>query len=179
MTPGRRLALGARRCCGSSTPRANTGAALRRLHVVHRARRISALERESSRPRRDPRRRPRSSPAFSRSSTSTRSAEASFRWLSHGDWETWSLAKRCRRATSIAEFSPFPSQSVLVAAIVVPTWEHLALIRTGPRFGERDPFFQMDLSFYVAWLPLEFSALHVGAHACSSACRLWSLDCMR
>jgi uncharacterized membrane protein (UPF0182 family) len=46
----------------------------------------------------------------------------------------------------------------VLAAIVVPRWEHLALIRTGVRFGEKDPFFQMDLSFYVAWLPLEFSA---------------------
>ena len=45
-----------------------------------------------------------------------------------------------------------------LAAIVVPKWEHLALIRTGVRYGEKDPFFQMDLSFYVAWLPLEFSA---------------------
>lgn len=46
----------------------------------------------------------------------------------------------------------------LLAAIVVPRWEHLALIRTGALFGERDPFFRMDLSFYVAWLPLEISA---------------------
>ncbi len=46
----------------------------------------------------------------------------------------------------------------VLAAIVVPRWEHLALIRTGARFGEKDPFFQMDLSFYTTWLPLEFSA---------------------
>ncbi|HYN81143.1 MAG TPA: UPF0182 family protein [Gemmatimonadaceae bacterium] len=46
----------------------------------------------------------------------------------------------------------------LLAAIVVPRWEHLALIKTGVLFGERDPFFRMDLSFYVAWLPLELSA---------------------
>lgn len=46
----------------------------------------------------------------------------------------------------------------LLAALVVPPWQHLALLRSGVRFGERDPFFQMDLSFYVAWLPLEFAA---------------------
>jgi len=46
----------------------------------------------------------------------------------------------------------------LLAAFVVPPWQHLALLRSGVRFGERDPFFQMDLSFYVAWLPLEFAA---------------------
>jgi len=45
-----------------------------------------------------------------------------------------------------------------LAALVVPRWEHLALIKTGILFGERDPFFRMDLSFYVAWLPLELSA---------------------
>jgi uncharacterized membrane protein (UPF0182 family) len=45
-----------------------------------------------------------------------------------------------------------------LAAVVVPRWEHLALIKTGILFGERDPFFRMDLSFFVAWLPLELSA---------------------
>lgn len=45
----------------------------------------------------------------------------------------------------------------LLAALVVPRWEHLALIKSGIFFGERDPFFRMDLSFYVAWLPLELS----------------------
>jgi len=39
--------------------------------------------------------------------------------------------------------------------IAVPRWESLAMLRTGARFGETDPFFQMDLSFYVGWLPLE------------------------
>lgn len=38
---------------------------------------------------------------------------------------------------------------------LVPKWEQLALLRTGARFGESDPFFQLDLSFYVAWLPFE------------------------
>ncbi len=40
-------------------------------------------------------------------------------------------------------------------ALMVPSWVRLALVRTVPRFGETDPFFQMDLSFYTAWLPLE------------------------
>ena len=39
--------------------------------------------------------------------------------------------------------------------LVVPSWVRLALVRTGVSFGESDPFFQMDLSFYTAWLPLE------------------------
>ncbi|HEX2723588.1 MAG TPA: UPF0182 family protein, partial [Gemmatimonadaceae bacterium] len=34
----------------------------------------------------------------------------------------------------------------------------LALVRVAPRFGETDPFFQMDLSFYTAWFPLERAA---------------------
>jgi len=45
----------------------------------------------------------------------------------------------------------------VLMAFVVPSWVRLALVRTGPRFGETDPFFQIDLSFYVAWLPLESS----------------------
>ena len=45
-----------------------------------------------------------------------------------------------------------------VAAIMtfaVPQWQSLAMVRTGVRFGESDPFFQMDMSFYTGWLPLE------------------------
>ncbi|HUQ18729.1 MAG TPA: UPF0182 family protein, partial [Gemmatimonadaceae bacterium] len=38
---------------------------------------------------------------------------------------------------------------------LVPRWQQLAVLRTGARFGESDPFFQLDLSYYVAWLPLE------------------------
>ena len=41
---------------------------------------------------------------------------------------------------------------------LVPAWQQVALVRTGSRFGETDPFFQSDLSFYVAWLPLESAA---------------------
>jgi uncharacterized membrane protein (UPF0182 family) len=43
----------------------------------------------------------------------------------------------------------------LFLATVAPKWQQLALLDTGVRFGESDPFFQLDLSFYVAWLPLE------------------------
>jgi uncharacterized membrane protein (UPF0182 family) len=51
--------------------------------------------------------------------------------------------------------------AILVAAVmslVVPPWESLARVRLGARFGEIDPFYQMDLSFYTAWLPLETAA---------------------
>jgi uncharacterized membrane protein (UPF0182 family) len=40
-------------------------------------------------------------------------------------------------------------------SLLVPSWKQLALVRSGAHFGESDPFFQMDMSFYVAWLPLE------------------------
>lgn len=55
--------------------------------------------------------------------------------------------------------------SAAVAAsmsLAVPSWQDLALVRAGPRFGETDPFFQMDLGFYVAWIPLE-TAVYVWA----------------
>ncbi len=48
--------------------------------------------------------------------------------------------------------------AVVVAALMtmaIPDWQSLALLRTGVRFGETDPFFQMDLSFFTSWLPLE------------------------
>lgn len=45
-----------------------------------------------------------------------------------------------------------------VMSLVIPAWQQLALARVGPVFGERDPFYQMDLGFYIAWLPLESSA---------------------
>ncbi|MEO5903153.1 MAG: UPF0182 family protein [Gemmatimonadaceae bacterium] len=51
--------------------------------------------------------------------------------------------------------------SAAVAALMsltLPRWESLAMLRTGVRFAESDPFFQMDLGFYVAWLPLESEA---------------------
>ena len=46
----------------------------------------------------------------------------------------------------------------LVMSLVVPAWEKLAMVRMGTRFGEIDPFFQMDLGFYVSWIPLESAA---------------------
>ncbi len=45
-----------------------------------------------------------------------------------------------------------------VAALMtmaLPQWEGLAMLRTHASFGETDPFFQMDLGFFTAWLPLE------------------------
>jgi uncharacterized membrane protein (UPF0182 family) len=50
----------------------------------------------------------------------------------------------------------------IVMAFVVPDWQRLAALRLGTTFGESDPFFQMDLSFYTAWLPLE-TAVYVWA----------------
>jgi uncharacterized membrane protein (UPF0182 family) len=46
----------------------------------------------------------------------------------------------------------------LAMSLAVPSWEKLAMVRLGARFGEVDPFFQMDLGFYVAWIPLESAA---------------------
>lgn len=48
--------------------------------------------------------------------------------------------------------------SIVVAALMtlaIPRWQSLAMLRTGARFGETDPFFQSDLSFFTSWLPLE------------------------
>ena len=77
--------------------------------------------------------------------------------------------------------------AVLVAAVMtvsVPRWQSLAMLRTGARFGETDPFFQMDLSFFTSWLPLEIevytwsltllvvvSALVVGLYALTPSLR--------
>jgi uncharacterized membrane protein (UPF0182 family) len=43
----------------------------------------------------------------------------------------------------------------LLLSRVTPSWQQLALLKSGVHFGETDPFFQTDLSFYVTWLPLE------------------------
>ncbi|MEJ7758940.1 MAG: UPF0182 family protein [Gemmatimonadaceae bacterium] len=52
----------------------------------------------------------------------------------------------------------FLSGAVAVAmSFAAPRWQDLALVRASPRFGEADPFFQMDLGFYVAWIPLEIA----------------------
>jgi uncharacterized membrane protein (UPF0182 family) len=60
------------------------------------------------------------------------------------------------RALDIAAF--VLSAGVAIAmSFVVPRWEQLIALQTGTKFGESDPFFQMDLSFYTGWLPLETS----------------------
>jgi uncharacterized membrane protein (UPF0182 family) len=46
----------------------------------------------------------------------------------------------------------------LLMSLAVPAWERLTMVRLGARFGEIDPFFQMDLGFYVSWIPLETAA---------------------
>jgi uncharacterized membrane protein (UPF0182 family) len=53
---------------------------------------------------------------------------------------------------------------VLGAVLTVPqeSWTTLGLWRYGVEFGETDPYFASDLSFYVYWLPLE-RALYVWA----------------
>jgi uncharacterized membrane protein (UPF0182 family) len=38
---------------------------------------------------------------------------------------------------------------------LLPSWRSVALIRLGVDFREADPYLHHDLSFYVAWLPLE------------------------
>lgn len=43
-------------------------------------------------------------------------------------------------------------------AFAAPPWTRLAMVRVTPSFGESDPFFRMDLSFYAAWIPLEQAA---------------------
>jgi uncharacterized membrane protein (UPF0182 family) len=45
-----------------------------------------------------------------------------------------------------------------VMSIAVPPWRLLAMLRLGTRFGETDPFFQVDLGFYTGWIPLERAA---------------------
>ena len=43
----------------------------------------------------------------------------------------------------------------LVMSLFVPSWDKLAIVRLAPRFGEMDPFYQMDIGFYIGWIPLE------------------------
>jgi uncharacterized membrane protein (UPF0182 family) len=50
----------------------------------------------------------------------------------------------------------------IIMAFIVPPWQMLAALRLGTKFGESDPFFQMDLSFYTSWIPLE-TAVYVWA----------------
>lgn len=48
----------------------------------------------------------------------------------------------------------------LILALSWDDWTSLELIRHGETFRESDPYFQLDLAFWVYWLPVE-SALHV------------------
>ncbi|HUR92276.1 MAG TPA: UPF0182 family protein [Gemmatimonadaceae bacterium] len=43
----------------------------------------------------------------------------------------------------------------LATAVALPSWTDLARVRTGVKFGEADPYHQLDLAFYTSWLPLE------------------------
>ena len=54
------------------------------------------------------------------------------------------------------------SSLVLGTILALPPepWIELAAARYGAPFGESDPYFQMDLGFFVYWLPLE-TALYV------------------
>ena len=45
----------------------------------------------------------------------------------------------------------------IAGATVVPSWESLALVRTVPVFNEVDPYHQLDIGFYMAWLPFEMA----------------------
>lgn len=51
--------------------------------------------------------------------------------------------------------------SVCIAAVslfAVPSWTSLALWRSNVVFAETDPYFTLDLSQFVSWLPLEIGA---------------------
>ncbi|MGI9141544.1 MAG: UPF0182 family protein [Gemmatimonadaceae bacterium] len=50
----------------------------------------------------------------------------------------------------------------LATTAALPSWIDVARLRTGARFGESDPYHQLDLAFYTSWLPLE-----IGMHAWS------------
>ncbi|MEX0909538.1 MAG: UPF0182 family protein [Gemmatimonadaceae bacterium] len=43
----------------------------------------------------------------------------------------------------------------LATTAALPPWTDVARLRTGARFGESDPYHQLDLAFYTSWLPLE------------------------
>src|SRR5688572_153683 len=62
-----------------------------------------------------------------------------------------------RRILDRATFTLAAAVAVLMS-LAVPSWKRLTMVRLGTRFGEIDPFFQMDLGFYVAWIPLETAA---------------------
>ncbi len=43
----------------------------------------------------------------------------------------------------------------VATASALPPWTDVARLRAGARFGESDPYHQLDLAFYTSWLPLE------------------------
>lgn len=43
----------------------------------------------------------------------------------------------------------------IIMGFAAPSWSRLAMLRSGIKFGESDPFFQADLNFHTGWLPLE------------------------
>ncbi|MBA3657931.1 MAG: UPF0182 family protein, partial [Gemmatimonadaceae bacterium] len=43
----------------------------------------------------------------------------------------------------------------LLLAFGAPNWTLLSLARAGLTFGESDPYYKLDLGYYVGWLPLE------------------------
>lgn len=57
------------------------------------------------------------------------------------------------------------AMSAAVAAIsllALPPWTTVALWRSDVTFAESDPYFQLDLSHFVSWLPLESAAYEWG-----------------
>lgn len=46
----------------------------------------------------------------------------------------------------------------LISLVALPSWSTIALWRSGVVFAETDPYFNLDLSHFVAWLPVEASA---------------------
>jgi uncharacterized membrane protein (UPF0182 family) len=42
-----------------------------------------------------------------------------------------------------------------ISATAVPSWTALVLVRSGARFNELDPYHQLDMGFWMTWLPLE------------------------
>lgn len=43
----------------------------------------------------------------------------------------------------------------LATTAALPPWTDVARVRAGARFGESEPYHQLDLAFYTSWLPLE------------------------
>lgn len=50
----------------------------------------------------------------------------------------------------------------LVSLVALPSWTTLALWRSNVVFAETDPYFQLDLSHFVSWLPLETAVYQWG-----------------